>query len=176
MWTRGLRKLRSKHVPMKKFTLAALMLALPVFLAACGYGAKTNSNTTTIDLTNTAVTNTASVNVNTAVDTNVSTNVNAATNTNAAVKAATKDVSITASGFSPSSLTVAAGTTVTWTNASGGDVRVSSDPHPTHTDLPGLDSSTLVNGDTYSFTFTQVGSWGYHDHFSPTTRGTVVVQ
>lgn len=169
-----MRKSRSNISLMKKYAFAGLLLALPLFLSACGNA--TNTNSITLDLTNTAATDTANMNANAVANTNVATNVNGATNTNTAAKVVAKDVAITASGFSPSSLTVAAGTTVTWTNTSGGEARIASDPHPTHTDLPGLDSSTLAKGDTFSFTFTQVGSWGYHDHFSPTTRGTIVVQ
>lgn len=159
---------------MKKLALVAFALALPVFLSACGNATKSNVNVTTIDLTNTAGTNVPATNT-VAGNTNTA-NTNSVVNTNTAAKSVTKEVSITANGFSPSALTVAAGTSVTWTNTSGEDVRVSSDPHPTHTDLPGLDSATLQNGETYSFTFTQVGEWGYHDHFSPTTRGTITVQ
>ncbi|MEK7631492.1 MAG: cupredoxin domain-containing protein [Patescibacteria group bacterium] len=157
---------------MKKFFLLTALLAFPIILGACEKGS--NVNVTTIDLTNTAVVNTNVANTNGA-NVNGAVNTNAAANTNAPA-ATGSAVTVTASGFSPSTLTVKAGTNVTWTNNSGDTIRIASDPHPTHTDLPGLDSATLNNGDKYSFTFTQVGSWGYHDHFSPTTRGTIIVQ
>ncbi len=159
---------------MKKYWFAGFIMILPLFLSACG--AVTNTNSITLDLTNTTPTNTASVNTNSVTNTSIGSNTNVTTNTNTTAKAVAKDISITGSAFSPSTITIAAGTTVTWTNNSGGEARISSDPHPTHTDLPGLDSSSLANGGTYSFTFTQVGSWGYHNHFSPTMRGTVVVE
>ncbi|MEK7570358.1 MAG: cupredoxin domain-containing protein [Patescibacteria group bacterium] len=165
---------------MKKYFLLGLLALLPFTLAACTKA--TNTNTVTINLTNTAAINTSAVNTNVAnANVHAVTNANASTSTNttnantAAVPTETA-VSVTAAGYSPATITVKAGTTVIWTNRSGDTVRVASDPHPTHTDLPGLESSNLSNGETYSFTFTQVGTWGYHNHFSPTTRGTVIVQ
>lgn len=86
-------------------------------------------------------------------------------------------VSITSGGtFSPATLTVKKGTKVTWTNSGSAKVWIASDPHPVHNAYPGFDSGTdLRSGESYSFTFTKPGSWGYHDHFSPTVRGTVIV-
>ncbi len=160
---------------MKRLALIAGAIALSVALAACTPATNSNSNTAVIDLVN-DVANTAPVvtqdaNGNTNAATNSSTPAAANVNTSTATA-----ITITSSGFSPSAVTVKAGTVVTWTNSSGADVRVASDPHPTHTDLPELDSSTLANGDSYSFTFTKVGTWGYHDHFEPTLKGSVTVQ
>ena len=86
-------------------------------------------------------------------------------------------VTITPGGtFSPAVVTVKAGDTVTWTDQSQNPVRIASNPHPTHTDYPGFDSGSAIDfGTTYSFTFTKVGSWGYHNHFSPNVQGTVIV-
>ena len=87
-------------------------------------------------------------------------------------------VSITAGGtFSPATLTVKKGTTVTWTNSGAAKVWIASDPHPVHTGYPGFDSGTdLRAGETYSFTFEKAGSWSYHNHFNPTVKGTVIVE
>jgi plastocyanin len=86
-------------------------------------------------------------------------------------------VTITAGGtFSPATLTVKKGTTVTWTNSGSAKVWVASDPHPVHTGYAGLDSRTdLGAGESFSFTFDKVGSWGYHNHLNSTVKGTVVV-
>ena len=86
-------------------------------------------------------------------------------------------VSVTAGGaFSPAVITVKKGTTVTWTNTGSAQVWIASDPHPTHTDYPGFDSKAAIGtGETYSFTFDKVGSWGYHNHLNPTVKGTVIV-
>ncbi|HSW97884.1 MAG TPA: cupredoxin domain-containing protein [Candidatus Saccharimonadales bacterium] len=86
------------------------------------------------------------------------------------------NVSYTANGFEPNSITIKAGQTVTWTNKDSDDVWVASNPHPTHTDYPGFDElKSMGNGQTYSFTFTKVGNWGYHNHLNPSQHGTVVV-
>lgn len=86
-------------------------------------------------------------------------------------------VSMTDTGFSPATITVPAGTTVTFVNNGQAAHRPASNPHPTHTDLPGFDATrALQTGESYSFTFTKVGTWGYHDHPNPSTKGQVVVQ
>lgn len=91
----------------------------------------------------------------------------------------------TSSEFSPAMITIKAGYTVTFVNNSSGNIRVSSDPHPTHTGYPttgGCVGSTfdscapIASGASWSFTFGSKGSWGYHNHFSPSQRGTVVVE
>lgn len=86
-------------------------------------------------------------------------------------------VSITPGGtFAPAVITVKVGDTVTWTNGAANPVRIASNPHPVHTDYPGFDSGSAIDqGMTYSFTFTKPGSWGYHNHFSPSVQGTVIV-
>ena len=59
---------------------------------------------------------------------------------------------------------------------SGAKVWIASDPHPVHTAYPGFDSHTDIGaGESFSFTFDKVGSWGYHNHLNSTVRGTVVV-
>jgi len=85
-------------------------------------------------------------------------------------------VQYTDSGFVPNEITVKQGATVTFTNASSGGMWVASDEHPTHQLLPGFDQRTSVaKGGTYEYTFTNVGTWKYHNHVAPTFTGTVVV-
>jgi len=78
--------------------------------------------------------------------------------------------------FSPSVVTIAVGDTVKWVNKDSIDRQVASDPHPTHTALPGLESNALTTGDEYSFTFDEAGTWFYHDHLNPIQKGTVIVE
>lgn len=78
--------------------------------------------------------------------------------------------------FNPSVLDVAAGTKVTWVNKDSVKRVVASDPHPAHTDLPGLVSEELESGESYSFTFTTAGDWTYHDHLNPIKKGIVKVK
>lgn len=85
-------------------------------------------------------------------------------------------VSIQGFAFSPQTVRVGTGTTVTWTNMDDAAHTATSDPHPVHTALPGLSSGTLEAGESYSFTFTESGTWTYHCHLHPNMRGTVVVE
>ncbi len=80
-------------------------------------------------------------------------------------------------GFAPKAMTVGVGTTVTWKNTGNRTMWVVSAVHPTHQELPGFDQLTATgNGTTYSYTFTKVGTWRYHNHVSPGDTGTVVVE
>lgn len=80
-------------------------------------------------------------------------------------------------GFSPTVLTVPLGTTVTFKNGSSGSLWVASNPHPTHTDYPGFDSTTVIPaGQEFSFKFNQRGTWGYHNHLRSPEGGTIVVE
>lgn len=87
-------------------------------------------------------------------------------------------VTYTSAGVSPSSLTVSSGTTVVFVNNDAVSHQLASNPHPTHTGLPGF-QGTINPGGTFSFTFTKTGTFGYHDHLDPFSakwQGTVVVQ
>ena len=84
-------------------------------------------------------------------------------------------VTFSDTGFSPNSVMVKKGTTVTFVNESSGQMWVASDPHPTHTLLPGFDELTSVGrAGTYEYTFAKVGTWTYHNHMNPSVKGTVV--
>ncbi len=86
-------------------------------------------------------------------------------------------VTYTEDGFSPMILRIKKGDAVTFKNTSTTGLWVASNPHPTHTMLPGLDANrTLINGETYIYTFTQIGSWGFHNHLSSQFQGTIVVE
>lgn len=84
-------------------------------------------------------------------------------------------VDAAASGFSPASISIPRNSVVTWIAVDGHFPFIASDPHPTHTNLPGLSSESLFLGETWSFTFTQTGTWGYHDHNNPSRTGTATV-
>lgn len=79
-------------------------------------------------------------------------------------------------GFVPSIKSVTSGQKPTWINLTSNLARVASDPHPTHGGLAGFESGDLGLGAEYGFTFTQTGSWGYHNHWTPAQTGTVIVQ
>jgi plastocyanin len=87
---------------------------------------------------------------------------------------ATNEVSYDSDGFSPEGITVEAGTKVTWTNNSGSDMWVASNPHPVHTDFSSFDQKKA--GDSYSFTFDKAGTYDYHNHLNSSDTGSVVVK
>lgn len=86
-------------------------------------------------------------------------------------------VSITASGFVPATVHVSAGQTVEWTNTdSRHEHAVASDPYPTDTILPGLNSKGgLQKGNSYTYIFETAGTYTYHDTLNPALEGTVIV-
>lgn len=80
-------------------------------------------------------------------------------------------------GYNPSELTINAGETVEFVNQSSTRNWTASDPHPSHTDLPGFDARNGVEpGQSYQFTFDETGEWGYHDHLNSSIRGVIIVQ
>lgn len=84
-------------------------------------------------------------------------------------------ISVTDTGFSPATVTVPVGATVTFVNNGQASHWPASDQHPTHTGLPGFDSKPgLATGEEYSFVFDKVGAWGFHDHLFPQFKGQVV--
>jgi len=91
---------------------------------------------------------------------------------------ATAYVDITDTGFTPQTLQIAKGTKVIWVNKDASPHQVASDPYPDHTALPGLFSEKpLAAEESYSFTFSQAGTFTYHDHLHPEAfHGTVVVK
>jgi len=86
-------------------------------------------------------------------------------------------VTYTDSGFSPVPLTIKLGDNVNFKNESSAPMWVASAPHPAHTDYPEFDAKKGAGeGETYSFTFTKVGTWKYHDHLNPTRYGSIIVE
>lgn len=77
-------------------------------------------------------------------------------------------VSISGFAFGPSTLTVAAGTTVTWTNEDGFAHNVTGPDGA-------FASADLATGDTFSVTFDEAGSFTYLCGIHPSMAGTVVV-
>ena len=93
-------------------------------------------------------------------------------------------------GYSPQSVTVPVGGTVTFVNQSSKKMWVASARHPEHTVYSGTsltqhcpDTSGTAfdqcaggaSGTSYSFTFNKAGEWKYHDHIDATKFGSVVV-
>lgn len=80
------------------------------------------------------------------------------------------------SGFSPQTITVNNGDTLTVKNNSSRTIQFESDPHPAHTTNTELNIDTIRAGQSKIFTVKRTGTFGYHDHLSPSDTGTIVVQ
>lgn len=85
-------------------------------------------------------------------------------------------ITLTKDGFSPSALTVKAGTKVAWINKSGSQAAVNSNPHPIHTSYSPLNLGSFSDGSSLSLTFDKPGTYGYHNHLNPNQSGAVIVQ
>lgn len=105
------------------------------------------------------------------------TNSSTSTTPSTATVSQTFSVSYTTSCYTPSALAIKKGDKVVFTNnTSNKYMWPASDPHPSHTDYPEFDAGKdITPGGTYSFTFTKIGSWGYHDHNKPNCHGTITV-
>jgi plastocyanin len=80
------------------------------------------------------------------------------------------------SGFSPATTTVKAGDTVAIKNSSSSEMQFNSDPHPAHTDDPDLNVGVVASGQTKTFTVTQTGTFGFHNHFNPSDKGKITIE
>ena len=85
-------------------------------------------------------------------------------------------VTITQSGFESATTTISPGASITWTNESGTGATVSSDAHPSHTLWPFINSNVLKDSETHTVMFDEAGTYTYHDHLKPSSKGTVVVK
>jgi plastocyanin len=70
-------------------------------------------------------------------------------------------------GFSPATLAIRPGTTVTWKNMSSAPHTVTSDDGQT------FDSGNIAPGGNFTFKFTVAGSYAYHCNIHPYMRATV---
>ena len=93
---------------------------------------------------------------------------------------ATASVLITKDGLSPATITIKEGTQLTWTNNDSFSHQPAADPHPLNNSIEGFDSNTtLLPGDSLSFTFESPGTYTYHDHLNPLNKryqGTAIVE
>lgn len=87
-------------------------------------------------------------------------------------------VTITANGFSPATISIKKGQTVTWLNKDTNPHQPVTDPYPEENGLPGFaDEGALTTGETYGYKFNKTGTFTYHDHLNPyRLKGTVIVK
>lgn len=74
--------------------------------------------------------------------------------------------------FSPATLTIKTGTTVTWMNKDGAPHQIASDPGS----AVAFTSESLANGASYQFTFNQPGTYSYYCTIHPSMKATIIVQ
>lgn len=105
---------------------------------------------------------------------------------------ASKSATVTYNGtsYSPSTVTIAKGGTVTFTSTGGSNMWVASAQHPAHTTYDGTARAEhcaagytgaapfdqCAPGASFTFTFSELGSWKYHDHINASAFGTVIVK
>ncbi|MDB4978055.1 MAG: S-layer protein [Candidatus Peribacteria bacterium] len=86
-------------------------------------------------------------------------------------------VAYTDKGFSPGTIEVTAGSSVTFQNNSTKALLVASDPHPVHTDDLELNAQNSIKaGESVLLTLTKKGTFGFHNHFIPADRGTITIK
>lgn len=85
-------------------------------------------------------------------------------------RAANTTVAITNFQFTPGTITVAVGDSVTWMN------NAASTSHTTTSDGALWNSGTLSPGQSFSFTFATAGTFTYHCNIHPQMLGSIVVQ
>lgn len=96
-------------------------------------------------------------------------------------------IEITEDGFFPREISIQQGDTIIWKNSSQRGHWPASDFHPIHTSYPEkseddcLGSSfdacrTLQPGESWTFTFSEAGSWRYHDHLFSSLGGIIYVK
>ena len=87
------------------------------------------------------------------------------------VRSASVGVEIVDFAYAPAAVTVHVGDTVTWTNRDAVEHTVTSDPGA----AVAFDSGLFGQQQTFSMTFTQPGTYGYHCTPHPTMVGAVTV-
>jgi plastocyanin len=86
----------------------------------------------------------------------------------AGVKPLTAKVDISDYAFKPATITITAGTKISWTNHDD-------DPHTVTADDGAFDSHGLGQGDVYARVFATPGRYAYHCSAHPFMKGTVIV-
>jgi plastocyanin len=79
-------------------------------------------------------------------------------------------------GFSPVSVTIKSGQTVTLTNNSSRTIQVDSNPHPAHTDDTDLNIGRIDPGQGKTATLTKMGTFGIHNHLNPSDTAQITIQ
>lgn len=100
------------------------------------------------------------------------------TNTMKHVAPLPKEVTITLdkNGFSPTTVTIKVGSAVRWINKSGSQQTVNSDNYPTNQLHKELNFGVFNNGSSVTYTFTEQGTYGYHNQLHHEQEGKIIVE
>lgn len=85
-------------------------------------------------------------------------------------------VAISDQGFIPPIISIKKGETIVWINQSKNTVSINSDPHPTHGSFPLLNLGNVAAGESTKQTFSNEGTYAYHNHLNPSQTGTILVR
>ncbi len=86
----------------------------------------------------------------------------------------TNDIFIQGMAFSPANKTISVGTTIKWTNYDGFNHTVTSGVPGTPSGL--FDSGNIGSNGTFSYTFTQAGTFNFFCKIHNSMKGTITVQ
>lgn len=93
------------------------------------------------------------------------------------VRSGVAEVNYTAGGFVPRTVNMKAGETIRFVNRSRIGMRVSSNPHPTHTEYADLNQPRSSSvGEVYSLVLLKKGIFGYHNHDKPSDTGVLTIE
>ena len=92
-------------------------------------------------------------------------------------------ISYTATGYTPATVTIKKGDTITFVNNSTKEMWPASAVHPSHSVYPEqkncfagvFKDCRVAVGGSFSMKFNVVGAWGFHDHVSPNLFGKITV-
>lgn len=86
------------------------------------------------------------------------------------------EIEIGPNGVNPQLIAISAGQTVSFKNLDKTPHTIASDPHPTHDQLNNLYSTPIFRNQTYKYTFTKRGEFGFHLEDNPSISGKIVVK
>lgn len=93
------------------------------------------------------------------------------------LSSSTYTIRLEADGFHPSELIISEGDTVTFTTNTGEAFWPASNVHPSHTDYSAFDPrKPVAEYESWSFTFTESGTYKFHDHIKPLFTGVIKVK
>lgn len=88
---------------------------------------------------------------------------------------ATNTITIENNEFAPKVASVSANTKITFINIDNRAHQIASDPHPTHTDLPELNSGVLYKEESFSLVIDTPGEYKFHLEDNPSVGGMIIV-